>query len=331
MRIIEIIADSGHLDTLAGIAEQHTVDDFWSTPPGEDGRCITRMLVNDATRQKVIDSLQNVLGASEDARIVIQPVEAVLPRSTEEAEKKDKAAAGKGGQTREELYDSIQRGARLDSTYLLLVALSTVVAAIGLVEDNVAVIIGAMVIAPLLGPNIALAFSVALGDSRLMRQSLVTIFAGISLALLMSVATGALWQDRVQSSEILVRTDVGLAGIALALASGAAAVLSLVTGLSSTLVGVMVAVALLPPTATLGMMLGSGQFYLASGAALLLAVNVVCINLAAKLMFLYRGVGPRTWLEKSKARQSVLISIAFWFVALTLLVVTITLRHQLQD
>lgn len=331
MRIIEIIADPGHHDTLAGIAAQHEVDDIWTTSQCEDGRCVVRMLVNDAIRQKVIDSLQNVLGASEGARIIIQPVEAVLPRSSEEEEKKDRAAAGKGGQTREELYDRIQRGARLDTTYLLLVALSTVVAAIGLVEDNVAVIIGAMVIAPLLGPNIALAFSVALGDSRLMRQALVTILAGIGLALLMSVVTGALWQDRVQSSEILVRTDVGLAGIALALASGAAAVLSLVTGLSSTLVGVMVAVALLPPTATLGMMLGSGQFYLASGAALLLAVNVVCINLAAKLMFLYRGVQPRTWLEKSKARQSVLISIAFWFVALTLLVVTITLRHQLHD
>jgi uncharacterized hydrophobic protein (TIGR00341 family) len=330
MRLIEIIADSGHLDTLAGIAEQNEVDDFWSTPPGEDGRCVARMLVNDAARQKVIDSLQNVLGSSEDARIVIQPVEAVLPRADVEESDKSKPAAGAGGQTREELYDRIQRGVRLDSTYLLLVALSTVVAAIGLVEDNVAVIVGAMVIAPLLGPNIALAFSVALGDSRLMRQALVTILAGIGLALLMSVVIGALWQDRVQSSEIMVRTDVGLGGITLALASGAAAVLSLVTGLSSTLVGVMVAVALLPPTATLGMMLGSGQFYLASGAGLLLAVNVVCINLAAKLMFLYRGVQPRTWLEKSKARQSVLISITFWAVALVLLVVTITLRHKLQ-
>jgi uncharacterized hydrophobic protein (TIGR00341 family) len=330
MRIIEIIADSGHLDTLAGIAAQHKIDDIWSTAPCEEGRCVVRMLVNDATRQKVIDSLQNVLGTAEGARIVIQPVEAVLPRTAEETEK-SKAGAGSGSQTREELYDGIKRGARLDTTYLLLVALSTVVASIGLVEDNVAVIVGAMVIAPLLGPNIALAFSVALGDSKLMWQALRTILAGIGLALLMSIVTGALWQDRVQSSEILVRTDVGLAGIALALASGAAAVLSLVTGLSSTLVGVMVAVALLPPTATLGMMLGSGQYYLASGAGLLLAVNVVCINLAAKLMFLYRGVQPRTWLEKSKARQALLISSVFWVVALALLVVTITLRHQLQN
>ncbi|MEZ5541191.1 MAG: TIGR00341 family protein [Pseudomonadota bacterium] len=329
MRIIEIIADSGHIDTLAGIAEQHGVDDCWSSPPGEDGRCMTRMLVDDAARQKVVDTLQNVLGASAGTHIIIQPVEAVLPRSSEESER-EKTGAGSGSQTREELYDRIKRGARLDLNYLLLVVLSTVVASIGLVEDNVAVIVGAMVIAPLLGPNIALAFSVALGDRRLMWQALQTNLAGIGLALLMSIATGALWQDRVQSSEILVRTDVGLAGVALALASGAAAVLSLVTGLSSTLVGVMVAVALLPPTATLGMMLGSGQYYLASGAGLLLAVNVVCINLAAKLMFIFRGVQPRTWLEKSKARQSLLITTLFWIVALALLMTAISVRHSLQ-
>jgi uncharacterized hydrophobic protein (TIGR00341 family) len=330
MRIIEIIANAGHLDTLAGIAEQNGVDDFWSTPPGEDGRCSYRMLVNDASRQAVIDTLQNVLGAGESARIIIQPVEAVLPRSKDDRES-GKPAAGSGGQTREELYDSIQRGARLDVTYLMLVALSTVVASIGLIEDNVAVIIGAMVIAPLLGPNISLAFSASLGDMQLLWQSLKTNLAGIGLALAMSIVTGAVWQDKIQSSEILVRTDVGLAGVALALASGAAAVLSLVTGLSSTLVGVMVAVALLPPTATLGMMLGSGQLSLAAGAGLLLAVNVVCINLAAKLMFLYRGVKPRTWLEKSKARQSVVISIAFWFVALGLVLVAIFLRHQFRN
>jgi len=178
------------------------------------------------------------------------------------------------------------------------VALSTVVASIGLIEDNIAVIIGAMVIAPLLGPNIASAFSASLGDSKLMWQALKTSLAGICPALLMSIVTGALWQDKVQSSEILVRTDVGLAGVALS--SGAAAVLSLATGLSSTPVGVMVAVALLPLTATPGMMLGSGRFSLAAGAGLLLAVNVVCINLAAKLMFLAKGVKPRAWLERRK-------------------------------
>jgi len=286
------------------------------------------MLVDDDIRQTVIDAIQSVLATSETARIIILPVEAALPRVDDDAGPASKKSAN-GTQTREELYDRIERDAQLDSNYLLMVFLSTIVASIGLIENNVAVIVGAMVIAPLLGPNIALAFATSLGDSELMWQSLKTNFVGLALALLMAMAIGLIWPDHLHSSEIMVRTDVGLDGVLLALASGAAAVLSLTTGLSSALVGVMVAVALLPPTATLGMMLGSGQLNLALGAGLLLAVNVVCINLSAKLMFQLKGVKPRTWLEKRKARQSVSIYILIWIVTLGILLTAIVVRHQL--
>ena len=328
MRVIEIVADACHLDTLTGIAEQHEVSDFWYGEVAGDGRRILRMLVDDASRQAVIDALQSQLGGSDTARIIIMPVDAVLPRNEETAES-DKAKAASGIQTREELYNSIERGARLDSTFLLLVFLSTIVASIGLIENNIAVIVGAMVIAPLLGPNIALAFATSLGDRELMWQALRTNLAGLSLTLVMAFVIGLIWPGYLGSFEILVRTDVKPDGIVLALASGAAAVLSLASGLSSALVGVMVAVALLPPAATLGMMLGSGQFDLALGAALLLAVNVVCINLSSKLMFLYKGVRPRTWLEKRKARQSFTVYIVIWVVTLGILLTVMLLRQRL--
>lgn len=117
--------------------------------------------------------------------------------------------------------------------------------------------------------------------------------------------------------------------MALALASGAAAVLSLTTGLSSVLVGVMVAVALLPPAATFGLMLGSGQFGMATGAGLLLAMNIVCINFAAKLVFLLKGIHPRTWWETQKAKRAMVAYLAIWAVSLALLVVLIYLRRWL--
>ena len=328
MRVIEIIADASNLDTLTGIAEQHQVAEFWHGDELEDGRRVLRMLVDDASRQAVVDALQSQLGGSDTARIIIMPVDAVLPRK-EEAAEADRGRAPSGSQTREELYNGIERGARLDSTFLMLVFLSTIVASIGLIENNIAVIVGAMVIAPLLGPNIALAFSTSLGDRELMWQALKTNLAGLSLTLAMTIAIGMIWPAYLNSFEILVRTDVKPDGIVLALASGAAAVLSLATGLSSALVGVMVAVALLPPAATLGMMLGSGQFNLALGAALLLAVNVVCINLAAKVMFLLKGVRPRTWLEKRKARQSVTLYFLIWVVTLLILLTAILARQQL--
>ena len=69
--------------------------------------------------------------------------------------------------------------------------------------------------------------------------------------------------------------------------------------------------------------------HLALGADLLLAVNVVCINLSAKLMFQLKGVKPRTWLEKRKARQSVTIYILIWIATLGILLTAIMVRHRL--
>ena len=125
------------------------------------------------------------------------------------------------------------------------------------------------------------------------------------------------------SEEVLSRTVVGLATVALALASGAAGALSMTRGLPSVLVGVMVAVAILPPAATFGMMLGMAEFEKANGAALLLAVNIVCINLSAKLVFLLRGIQPRTWAEQQRARTSVGIAITMWVASLAILVAII--------
>lgn len=112
----------------------------------------------------------------------------------------------------------------------------------------------------------------------------------------------------------------------LALASGAAAVLSLTSGLPSVLVGVMVAVALLPPAVTMGIMFGAGREVEAFGALLLLVVNIVCVNLSAKLVFFYEGVRPRTWFEKRQAQRSAWISTAAWLLALIVLSVAIYVR-----
>jgi uncharacterized hydrophobic protein (TIGR00341 family) len=325
MKLIEVVVPEGHLDTVASVAQQQELD-YWGGGEIEGGLRSVRMFVPPDQRQAVQDILQHALETVAGAHILILPLEAVLPRPSEVAvsgSEKDKRGFSA---TREELYYGVEKGARLDTNYLLFVLLSTIVAAIGLIENNVAVIIGAMVIAPLLGPNIALALATSLGDTRLAWKALKAGLAGLFLALAVSVLIGVLWPLDQFGGEIMARTAVGLDGVALALASGAAAVLSLTTGLSSVLVGVMVAVALMPPTATLGMMLGQGEFDLAWGTGLLLLANVVCVNLAAKLVLVIRGVKPRSWFEQEKARQSVYAYITFWAVSLGLIVVVIYLR-----
>jgi uncharacterized hydrophobic protein (TIGR00341 family) len=330
MKIIEVIADVSYQDIITTIADQHEVRDCWLGPKGEDGRRMIRLILGDGKRQEMLDALQGAVGNSPTAKIVVLGAEAVLPRAENNGDSKSKMEKT-GVTTREELYNNIEKNARLNSTYLILVVLSTIVVAIGLLEDNVAVVIGAMVIAPLLGPNIALALATALGDSELIWKSLKTGAIGFVVALTLSFLVGKLWHLNFDSQELLARTDVGLDSVALALASGAAAVLSLSTGLPSVLVGVMVAVALLPPTATMGLMLGAGNFKLAVGAGLLLAVNVVSVNLSAKVTFLAKGIKPRTGLEKQKARQSMITYIVFWVVTLLILMVAIYLRHRTQS
>ncbi|VAW79487.1 hypothetical protein MNBD_GAMMA14-1041, partial [hydrothermal vent metagenome] len=150
MKLIEVVADAGHLDTLVGLAEQYGALDCWYSQTVEDQRRSVRMLVADDARQTVLDALQNLLGTAENAHIIVQPVEAVLPRPApkkeDETDEGNASAASSASRvTREELYNEIEKGARLNLNFLILVFLSTVVAAIGLLENNVAVIVGAMV------------------------------------------------------------------------------------------------------------------------------------------------------------------------------------------
>jgi len=343
VKIIEVIADAGHHDTLLGIAEQHQVEDIWFTQKNEDGRIAARLLVRPENRQKVLDALQTILHNADNYHVLIIPLDTALPKPVEaeakaltETQQEEEKAREKERKkaalmsTREEILARVEKDAILDNNFILLVILSAIVAAIGLLENNLAVIVGAMVIAPLLGPNIAFSLGASLGEKKLVIESLKAIFAGIITAILFSIGIGLVWPGDFNSVELMSRTDVAYSGTAIALASGAAASLSLVSGTSSVLVGVMVAVALMPPTVTIGLMLSIAEYNHALGAALLLTVNIVCINLSAKLVFLFRGIKPRTWLDAHKAKQSRLLYIVIWIVMLALLFLVIYLRHKTQ-
>ena len=322
MKYVEVIAESGSVSVVRTIAEKYKVEDFRLGLVGDDGMQPMRLVVADDKLQSVLDGLQSILGAQATAQILVMPIEASLPKPEEkERSEEDKATAA-----REALYEEVEKSARLNANVAVLIVLSTVVAAIGLVEDNIAVVIGAMVIAPLLGPNLALSLGTALGDITLMQKSVRTLFVGILLVLALSAALGFAWPSALNSHELMVRTEPSLESVVLALASGAAAALSLTSGLSSVLVGVMVAVALLPPAATCGLMLGHGSFGLAFGAGLLLAVNVVCVNLASKIVFLIKGIRPRTWLEKEKAKRATMVYVIVWLVTLAILLLAIYAR-----
>jgi len=199
------------------------------------------------------------------------------------------------------------------------------VAAIGLLKDNVAVVIGAMVIAPLLGPNVAMSLATVIGDSKMLKRSAATLTAGVLLALSLSLLIGAMFTVDPTIREISLRTNIGLSDIVLALASGAAGALFFTVGTSTALVGVMVAVALLPPLVTLGMLLGSGQYDMAFQSMLLFMTNFICVNLAAVGVFVGQGIKPVHWWESVLAKKSISYSLLIWLMLLVMMVLLILL------
>lgn len=283
--------------------------------------------------QDLIDDLQNLLSSTSDWRVVVMPIEATLPRPPEpektKTENKDadkEAARKKTTALREELYQKVSGDCNLNGDFIILTVLSAIVAAIGLNGDNVAIVIAAMVIAPLLGPILAFALATALGDLSLMKKATKTAIAGLGIGFGFALALSVVFPLNPDSYELVSRTVISPAIIALALASGAAAALSLSTGISSALVGVMVAVALLPPSVTSALYLGAGEYDKAAGAALLLGLNVVCAVLSAQLVFVYKGVRPRRWYSQKKAATAVKINIAVW---ISLIIAMVLIATQL--
>lgn len=308
VRLIEVFAARGHLDTIEAIAQRFESLTFWhepSTSDAVDAVEACRIVARPERQQELLDQLQGALGKDKPWRITVIPIEATMP----ELEQAEAPAVPPEQAIREALYSEIESGARIDSTFILLVVFSTVVAAIGLLESSVAIIIAAMLIAPLLGPNVAMAFGSTLGDRELVARGAIANAAGVALSVICAAITGFALHVDPNSAELLARTRIGYDSIILALASGAAGALSLTTRMPSALVGVMVAVALLPPAVTIGYMLGTAHLNLAAGAASLLAVNIVCVNLSAQLVFLSKGIKPRTWIERRAAQQSIKISL----------------------
>ena len=180
MRICEIIANKKYKRILKTIADKQGAIDFWWSSELEDGRQIYTMVVTDDARQSLIDSVQVLFEDDKEAKILILPVDASIPRLQED---KDKNSDIKSKTTREELFEQVSKGINFNINYVFMVILSSIVATIGLSEDNIAVVVGAMVIAPLLGPNLALSFAATIGSKKLAISSLKSLIIGIALTL----------------------------------------------------------------------------------------------------------------------------------------------------
>jgi uncharacterized hydrophobic protein (TIGR00341 family) len=328
LRIVEIVIDPGNEENVKEAVKDLEVQDIWFSRPSDDKLSI-RILVKADQTEKLIDALSQRFAIFQNFRLVIIPVEATLPRiENDEAVPAPVGAPAEQKKpwikriSRDELHNDVEDSSDLNIVYVITVLLSVLVAAIGLLKDNVAVVIGAMVIAPLLGPNMAMSLATAMGDNKLLLRSAKTLAAGVFMALVLSIFIGFLFEVDASVPEVAYRTNIDLSDVVLALASGAAGALFFTIGTSTALVGVMVAVALLPPLVVLGMLIGSGDFGLAFETLLLFLTNFICVNLAGVAVFVGQGVKPSHWWQSLVTKKSVSYALLIWVI---LLLVMITL------
>lgn len=322
--MLELTAPPETTKEARKIVEEKNILGVW-TNNLDEGYSILRILVDTDQIENLSDELTQKFSDADGFRIMLFSVEATLPQPDLEKKKKQEEQEGEqrylGRVSREELYADVTSGSELSWVYIALVLLSTLVAGVGLARDDVAVIIGAMVIAPLLGPNVSLALSVTLGDLELGWRSLKTNAAGILASFALAFLLGFILQVDLESQQLVNKTNVSMNDITIALAAGSAGVLAFTRGVPAAIVGVMVAVALLPPLVNVGLLLGAGFTNLAIGSVILTVTNLICINLAGILTFLVQGIRPRSWWEAEKAKKATRAAVALWFFLLVVLAV----------
>jgi len=325
-RLIELILPKEKKEETEELLKKFDVMNY-EYDKSSDTHLKFNIIVKQDKSEKLLETLENKYSKLENFRIIIIPVEAFIPLPEDEENKLKNDQEGRI--SREEIYTKVSEMSEPSKIYMLLMGTSALVASIGLLNDDVAVIIGAMIITPLIGPSIGLSLANVMGNREFAYKAIKTNIIGILIASIVSIIVGIVFTVNPQNPSIVLRTDVAGGSFFLALASGIAGSLAVTSGLTSAFVGVMIAVALLPPLAAFGLLVGSGNYFLAFGALLLFFVNFVCINLTATLSFIGQKIKPFDQKQEANAKKMARKSIIIWFLLLIILYGIITFQRTL--
>lgn len=191
-----------------------------------------------------------------------------------------------------ELQQKLVSYSALRSEFVIVLTLSTAIASFGLMADSSVAIVGAMLIAPLMKPILAYAFSIVTADWRLQLRAVLTLFAGTLITIFVAGLAEQTFGIRGPTEQIMSRTHPSLIDLGVAIAAGIAASLATIRrNVADTLPGVAIAVALVPPLCVAGIGFSQGAWSVAWGATLLYAVNLVAIVFTAANIFVFEGYG----------------------------------------
>ncbi len=189
-----------------------------------------------------------------------------------------------------EVRVTIEANALPSKMYFVMNTLSAIIASYGLVTNSAAVVIGAMLVAMMLGPITGVALAIIDYRMPLLRKSLLTVLAGVFLVILVGFVVGLLHQGQPLTNEILSRTQPTSMDLMIALAGGTAGAYAMVSPhLSVAVVGVAVATALVPPLAASGILFANGEIQMGLGAALLALTNIIAIQFTNAMVLWFLG------------------------------------------
>jgi uncharacterized hydrophobic protein (TIGR00271 family) len=226
-----------------------------------------------------------------------------------------------------EIYDDLHEGRQFDQLYFLMLVMSCLIAVLGLLVNSPAVIIGAMLISPLMGPILACGLALNLADWTLGGKALRNVVFSVVEAVGIATVATMLSPLREPTAEILARTHPNLMDLLIAFFSGVAGTLALASrkGALMILPGVAIATAVMPPLAVTGYGLATGQWGIGAGGFMLFFTNLTAIVISAAAVFFAVGFRPHEEANHLLVRHRIMVA------SVVLVVVSIPLVRTLHS
>lgn len=330
MRIVQVLIPNGKREPVLTVLDEEGIDyAVWEETGRRDFEAIVQFPIPPIGIEPILEKLHRA-GISKDTYTIVFSPETVV---SERIEAQEKRYSGKRI-AREELIARAEELAPATSTFFAFLILSTVIATGGLLLDSAATIIGAMVVAPLMGPAISAIVGTVLDRQKLASRGVILQISGLLLAIAVAAIIGFIVQHTIlvppgldirEVPQIAERTSPNFLSLFLALGSGLAGAISIMRNAGSALVGVAIAVALIPPAATAGLGIAWGLPGVALAASVLVLVNLLAINVSALTIFWLSGYRPMEETAVAHARTSVIGRSVILVVAIAVLSVTLGL------
>ena len=228
------------------------------------------------------------------------------------------------------MRDSLMDDSELNRDYVVMTIGACIIATLGLLSNSAAVIIGAMLAAPLMLPIRAMAFGFLEGDITLVKEGIKALAVGTAIAIALYVALGLMLGLSEYGSEVWARSEPTLLDLGIAITAGGISGFAKVQPkISNTLAGTAIAVALMPPVCVIGLGLAQGKMALSQGATLLYVTNLIGITLACMLAYWLPGYAP--FQKARKSLNFVLAISAVLVIPLALSLIELVRQNRAED